>query len=344
MTDNSLFWIVSIFVVIAVYKLLLSDSEIQSSYHSTKSLNATDLGFVKPEQRLLKVFSSISSGTKVRLQGTCQEIIYTKNTIDKLVNDSIVRLVRRMIDTVKQVTRQDYYMKRIENVYIQRDQKGNERYITDFFVFDVANYYTIRLIGDIVLIDDDMYINYLNVLSGSNPTLLNKYDTKFNQMGILFDANMFHENVRDLFDTYYLNSFKVIGVTDSEETNREDLSGVYTLGALENMYFPSDESLSTIKDYTNKGLAGDLEQYLPPDQTDITSPSFCDKSQLKWDSLGVPYPTDKTCTMDNTASLAVMNHPYFAPGVMYKRSSDDAYSWLKDPARGNIIRASGYSQ
>ena len=36
-----------------------------------------------------------------------------------------------------------------------------------------------------------------------------------------------------------------------------------------------------------------------------------------------------------------MNRPYFAPGTMYERSSDDQYQWLKDPARSNIIRASG---
>ena len=35
-----------------------------------------DMGFVKPEHKLRKIFESMSSGTKVKLGGVCEEIVY----------------------------------------------------------------------------------------------------------------------------------------------------------------------------------------------------------------------------------------------------------------------------
>ena len=69
-------------------------------------------------------------------------------------------------------------------------------------MYDVKNYYTIRLISDIVILRGEIYINYLNIQTGSNPTILNKYDVKFNDTGILFDGNMFKENIEKLFDSF----------------------------------------------------------------------------------------------------------------------------------------------
>ena len=151
--------------------------------------------------------------------------------------------MKNLINTLKQISQQDYYMKKIENVYGLIDSKGNQRYILDFFIYDTKNYYTIRLVSDIVLIDDEIYINYLNVQTGSNSTILNKYDVKFNSTGILLDSDMFHENIANLFDNYYMNSFSIVGVSDTSlEYNKEDLNDVITLNAIHNMYLPSSLS------------------------------------------------------------------------------------------------------
>jgi hypothetical protein len=349
MDQNNLLAIIGVAIVVFLFFKMTMENEtgIRSTYIPRPHPNATSLGFVKPEHRLLKVLSSVSSGTKVKLSGTCTELIYTKQTIPKDLNDRIVIVIESVVNTLKQVTANEYYMKKIENVYVQVDQKDNQRYIVDFFIYDVQNYYTIRLITDIVVIDGEIYINYLNVQSGSSPTLLNKYDVKFNMMGILFDANMFHENIAHLFDNYYMNSFKLMGLSDkNQEFNHEDMSEVYSLESMRNMYFPSDVSPLTVSDYHEKGLSGKLEEYLPPDQPKDISPTFCQKDSLSWDTNGVPLSKDSssTCYSNNNSTLANITDPWFGPGVMYKRSSEDAYSWLKDPARGNIIRSTGYRQ
>lgn len=307
-----------------------------------KLKNETNIGFVKPEHRLLKILSSISSGYKMVLRGKCNKFIYNKHTISTELKDKLTFLIQDVISSLNHISQQEYYMKTLENVYSMLDSKGNQRYLMDFFIYDVKNYYTIRLIADIVIVDHEIYINYLNVQSGSNNRLLDKYDVKFNSIGILFDSDMFHQDIIKTFDSYYSSSFEVIGVSDSSlEYNKEDLNGVLTMNSLRNAYLPSTISPETYQELNNKGLSGYLDMYLPENQNLIKSPEFCNKYKIEWDSYGI---TDKNedCYFNNTQTSSKINEPWSGPGVMYERSSQDQYKWLKDPAFQNIYRAQGY--
>jgi len=344
---NNYHLVIGIIVLIIIFSYLqVEDAKtLQSNYKGNSIQNATNIGFVKPEHRLLKIFSTISSGKKIKLAGTCNQFSYNKNTIDKTVNDRLLAIMKKLINAINQISSSDYYLKNIENVYALIDSKGNQRYLLDFFMYDTKNYYTIRLVSDIVILDDEIYINYLNVQTGSNSTLLNRYDVKFNSTGILLDSNMFHENIANLFDNYYMNSFKVVGVSDTSlEYNKEDLTEVYSLKTLQNMYFPSNLSESTIDDFNKKDLSGYLEMYLPQNQNNIKNPSFCNKYKLEWDSYGNPSnnTSDENCYVNNNQTSSEINQPWFGPGVIYERSSNDQYQWLKNIERGNIIRAQGY--
>ena len=176
--------------------LSLINNGIQSNYNGTNTKkNSTNIGFVKPEHKLFKILNSISGGNKVKLSGTCSKFIYNKNTISSELNEKLTFLIQDIISSLNRIAKNEYYMKQIENVYCMIDSKNNQRYIIDYFIYDIQNFYTIRLISDIVIVDDEIYINYLHVQSGSNNTLLNKYDIKFNSIGILFDSNMFQEDI-----------------------------------------------------------------------------------------------------------------------------------------------------
>ena len=337
--------IVIIFIVINFLRLEETKKLKMNIVSDEKVKNPTNIGFVKPEHKLLKILSNISSGKKIKLYGDCNKYVYNKNTIDKSVNDGLVIKLKEMINTLNQVSSSEYYIKNIENVYGIIDSKGNQRYIIDFFMYDIKNYYTIRLVTDIVIIDNETFINYFNVQTGSNSTILNKYDVKFNSTGILLDSNMFHENIANLFDNYYMNSFKVVGVSDTNlEFNKEDLNDVYTLGSLKNLYLPSNLSESTINEMNSKGFTGYLEMYLPENQPTIKDPSFCNKYKIEWDSYGNPSNdnSDENCYVNNNSTTSEITQPYFAPGVIYERSSNDQYQWLKNVSRGNIMRSMGY--
>ena len=78
MSENKIvigFILVLLFVF---YNLKMDNGLVENGNIPTKVKNATNLGFVKPEHRLLKIFSSVSSGTKIKLEGICQKYIYNK--------------------------------------------------------------------------------------------------------------------------------------------------------------------------------------------------------------------------------------------------------------------------
>lgn len=312
-----------------------------------KNKNPTNIGFVKPEHHLLKIFNNISSGSKIKLDGTCNKYIYNKNTITSELNEKLTFLIKDIINNINNISENNYFIKKIENVYCLIDRKENQRYIIDFFIYDVNNYYTIRLVTDIVIIDDEIYLNYLNIQSGSNSTLINKYDIKFNSSGILFDSDMFNEDIYKIFDNYYNQSFKVIGVSDINlEYSKEDLSEVLTLNSFKNSYIPSNISSESYKDFENKGINNYLDMYLPENQNMIKNKTFCNKYKLEWDKYGIVNESDNNdnnCYLNNNATVSQFNEPFFAPGIVTKRVDYNRYSWLKDPSNKNIIRSHGYS-
>ena len=317
------------------------------TFNDNKNVNNTNIGFVKPEHRLLKIFNDISSGSKIKLSGSCSLFVYNKNTIDAELNEKLTLLIKDVISTVNKISVDSYYMKKIENVYCLIDRKNNQRYIIDFFIYDIKNYYTIRLITDIVIVDNEIYLNYLHIQTGSNAILINNYDLKFNSIGILFDSNMFHEDLTKIFDNYYSSSFKVIGVSDTNlEYNKEDLSEIVTLNSFKNTYIPPTISPNSYKDLENKGLSGYLDMYLPENQDLIKSKTFCDKYKIEWDKYGIMNQNDgedKNCYLNNTSTISEINEPYFSPGVVTKRVDYNRYSWLNNPGIKNIIRGAGYN-
>ena len=52
-----------------------------------KKINPTNIGFVKPEHKLLQILNNISNGDKIKLSGICNNFIYNKNTINTDLNE-----------------------------------------------------------------------------------------------------------------------------------------------------------------------------------------------------------------------------------------------------------------
>ena len=64
--------------------------------------NPTNLGFVKPEHRLLKIFNSVLP-FKNKIRGCLSKYIYNKNTIDKGVEDKLTAIMKEFINTISKV-------------------------------------------------------------------------------------------------------------------------------------------------------------------------------------------------------------------------------------------------
>ena len=340
--DNKLIVLV-LGILLFFYLLQMNHTNIIGNNLNLKTdINPTNIGFVKPEHRLLKVLNTVSAGSKIRLDGKLQAYIYNKNTIDKSVEDRLSAIMKNLISTINLLTENDYYIKQIENVYGLISRNGNQRYFIDFFIYDIKNYYTVRCISDIVIVDKEIYINYLNIQTGSNPTILNKYDVKFNDTGILFDGNMFKENIDGLFDSFYKNSFEVISVPETSlEYSNVDLTSVVSMNSIRNLYYPSSISPDTVKDLEKKDLSGYVEIYLPEQQINIKSPQFCEKYKIEWDSYGIPNLSDnkdKNCYVHDNSMQATINRPINPPGLFNDQRMDATqYDFLLNRPISNSI-------
>tara|TARA_B100001094_G_scaffold143988_2_gene139502 strand:+ start:4351 stop:5376 length:1026 start_codon:yes stop_codon:yes gene_type:complete len=340
--DNKL--IVLVLGILLFFYLLQMNHTTLTGYNLNlkNDTNPTNIGFVKPEHRLLKVLNTISAGSKIRLDGKLHAYIYNKNTIDKSVEDRLSAIMKNLIGTINLLTENDYYIKQIENVYGLISRNGNQRYFIDFFIYDTKNFYTVRCISDIVIVDKEIYINYLNVQTGSNPTILNKYDVKFNDTGILFDGNMFKENIDGLFDSFYKNSFEIISVPETSlEYSNVDLTSVVSMNSIRNLYYPSSISPNTVKELEKKDLSGYVEMYLPEQQINIKSPQFCEKYKIEWDSYGIPNLSDnkdKNCYVHDNSMQATINRPINPPGIFNdQRGGANQYDFLMNKPISNSL-------
>ena len=103
--------------------------------------------FVKPTHNLLYIFNQMSSYDKLRLNGDCKSSIFTRDTIPKNKDEYLKDVLNVIIEHIKFIdSEQDYYLKGVEQVYEQSDVHGNKRYIVIAFIYDIKNYYSIKII------------------------------------------------------------------------------------------------------------------------------------------------------------------------------------------------------
>ena len=283
--------------------------------------------FVKPQHNLLYIFNQMSSLNKVVLNGDCQTNIYTKDTIPKNKSEYLVELMSIIMKHIKYIdNEQDYFMKDIDQVYYQVDKEGNKRYIVVSFIYDIRNYYTMKIVVDFVrkYDEDQLYVNSIGNEFSSNYNILNKYDYSIFSKGYLKNYNMFDKDARAILDENYKKYFTLVGVNNTSLDNT-----IYKINKLTFSKYDLD-------DYN--------KYYYPPGLPNVDSGPFCKKHLNDWaeDSVKFENPyIPGSCIVHNNASREQINRPYFAPGVVTQRTDENEYSWQVDPSRGNIIRSLG---
>lgn len=287
--------------------------------------------FVKPTHNLLYIFNQMSSFDKLRLNGDCKSSIFTRDTIPKNKDEYLKDVLNVIIEHIKHIdSEQDYNLHGVEQVYEQEDVHGNKRYIVIAFIYDVKNYYTIKVFMDFLRFKgtDVLYVNSIGNEFSSNYNVLNKYDFSLFSKGYLKDYNMFDKDANSILEENYRKYYKLIGINDS--------SIEYHL--LDNVYKIDKSSFDKydIDNYT---------KYYYSDRMPMErSGTFCQKHLNDWDEHGIKMENQfvpPECIANNNAAEKSLNRPYFGPGVITQRTDENDYSWLADPGRGNIIRSLG---
>ena len=288
----------------------------------TKQHSVDQSGHVKPEHLLYDVLKQFSSGDKIYLSGACTVNLYSKHIIDVTMKQKFTKLLNEIFSSVYGITHRLFQVQELNNIYEQIDAFNNKRYVVDATLNSVSNYYTTRVILDIVVINNEVMVNYININDASNNNIMDRFDVVYDNQGILFNHNNFSENIRSLLDTEYKKNHKLIAVNSSQlDSKNYDLENVLSLNSLFKKYMPSTLSSESEKDLHMKGLDGQLEMYLPPSISTVKSPQFCNKYLNGWTSNAVNIPGDEHCVLDHNTTGTEYNQPYMAPGQFFNRSS-----------------------
>jgi len=279
-------------------------------------------GHVKPEHLLYDVLKQFSSGDKVSLTGQCNVNLYSKHIIDVNMKQKFTKLLNEIFSSVYGITHRLFQVQELNNIYEQVDSSNNKRYVVDATLNSVSNYYTARVMLDIVVINNEVLINYININDASNNNIIDRFDVVYDNQGILFNHNNFTSNIRALLDTEYKKKHKLIGVNSAQlDSKNYNLENVLSLNSLLKRYMPSTLSSESEKNLKMKGLDGQLEMYFPPSITNVKSPQFCNKYLNGWTSNAVNIPGSESCVFDHTNTETEYNQPYMAPGQFFNRSS-----------------------
>ena len=140
---------------------------------------------------------------KVILTDVEEKWSLNKNTIDIETNRKSLEIVKDVMKNIGLLSKQQFFIKNIENVYVMKDKNGNFRSIISCIIHDIQNFHTIKLIIDVVYFDNIIYINHIDIDESGIKNVLQHYDIKYKSMGILTNYNHFDQNVEVLIDNYY---------------------------------------------------------------------------------------------------------------------------------------------
>lgn len=272
--------------------------------------------FSKPNNEMIHKLNNYNSIIKYKLKNVVHENMYTKSTISVEMNDIIINDVKKIIDNFNKFNNKYYYIKNINQIYIQKDRNNNNRIVLTCFIYDINNYYTLKIMVDYIKNDYNMHLNSMGILKDSYYNILDRYDYTIFSRAYLGEYNMFNKDIINILDENYKKYHKISAYDDvnnklnyskdksyNPNTNRDNLS-IYS-----NIYYP-------------EGLP----------QTNIDS--FCKKHDINWDNHGVKLKNkniEKNCIAHNSSTLKKINEPLDAPGVVTSRVDNNEYSWMFIP-------------
>jgi hypothetical protein len=309
--------LISVFFLIIFF--LVNVSLLSRKYNQPVQDTSTH---VKPSHVLYNLLKQYSSGDKLYLEGKCHVNLYTKHIIPVTLKEKFIQLINKIFTSIYGKTNELFQVQELNNIYEQIDAFSNKRYIVDATLNSTKNYYTARIILDIVIINEEIMVNFISVNTASNNNIIDRYDIVFQDQGILLNHNNFTSNIRSLLDQEYKHKHRLIKFHSKYlDSKNYEFENVLSLQSLLKGYLPSSLSSDSEKDLTKKGVIGQLESYFPSDLPVVDSPQFCDKYTPNWKNDGIPPVGKESCVFDHNSTETEYNQPYMGPGLFFNRSS-----------------------
>jgi len=313
-----------VFIFFVILTIVVVNSQINNdNVTKIKDISIDNVGgHVKSEHLLYDLLKQYSSGDKLYLAGQCKVNLYSKYIIPADMKEQFKKLLNHIFESVYNITHNLFKVQEFNNIYEQIDNFNNKRYIIDATLIAVNNYYTTRVILDIIVINGEILINFISINNASNNNIMDRYDVVFQDQGILFNHNNFSSNVRSLLDQEYREKYRLIAFQSKYlDSKNYDFKNVLSLQSLLKNYLPSTLSSESEKNLRMKGVEGQLEMYFPPNLPMAKSPQFCNKYLNGWTSDSVNLSGNENCVFDHNSTETEYNQPYMGPGLFFNRSS-----------------------
>ena len=276
--------------------------------------------FINPIYGFKKVLRQYSNYDKVALQGSCKQEYFNNDVLTEKYKSSIKNIINFILKEIHHQTQQIYTFKEINVVLLETNLLG-QRFIVDTFIYDVKNFYSIRILVDYVIIGEDVYLNTIELYEGSNNNVINRFDVVLGDQSYLTNRNQFLSNWFAEKNNEYKYKHKLHGISDSQLESFP-------------VNFFADKNVKKL-DINSFGKMI-LPTAIDSNNTiQALSSEFCKAQEIDWDSTGAnkPIPRPPKCALHNTATIAQANTPYYTPALfdsskLYKGKTDLNNAWL----------------
>lgn len=158
-----------------------------------------------PKHTLLNIFDNMSSNKKYKLDNVKTTNIYTEYTLPENKNIYLINNLNDIIINIKNLNPDyDFNINKIIQAYEQIDDNGNSRYVILAFMYDINNYYTIKIHCDFVKINNNIYVNSIGNDESSYYNIINRYDMIVHNSGFVTNRNIYKNDVFSLLDEKYI--------------------------------------------------------------------------------------------------------------------------------------------
>lgn len=250
------------------------------------------------------ILTNISNSEKLTLSKIVEKWSLNKDTIDKNTEDLLIYNVKKILDKINTHSTSNFYVKNIDNVYVMKDEDSNYRAILNTFIYNIKNYHTVKVVIDYVMINNIVYVNYIDIDGSSIKTMTDRYDFKWKSSGILLNYNTFDNDSIKMIDDFYSKQFYLIK-------------------------YDKNDPMFDLNNYGKK--INDIHKKFIPVNPSHENPLFCDKTTYDWNRLSIPEEISNNCQFDKRSLTDSYEVPQPLPGVMSNNVDSSSHDWLFDP-------------
>lgn len=298
-------YLVAFLIIFLLLWKLCNRNKYKNKNKKVENFEENTKTFDEPKHMFYNALSDVKQTDKIILENVVSKCYLDKDTIEPELNNKVNDILKETISHLNNIIKDgEYFIKKLEGLYIIKDNKGNFRLIINAFIYDVKNYYQVKFIMDVVFMKGEYYINYMNIDERATNNVINKYDVRNvnnNTLGVLLSYDMVNDDLEDTLNQHYRKNNNIVDFTN---INKNEYNFI---------------KISDLSKY-----------YLPENVPNLYSPSFCDKDTDTWDQNGIPGQNKNlpdTCISNNNSITKILNQPYDAPGVLYSDKTSE-FSWM----------------